>query len=203
MKTSGILFIFSSPSGAGKTSLCRELVGTLSDLHGSVSSTTRQPRSGERDGVDYHFLSDKKFQEMVEKGKFAEWAQVYGYKYGSLIDEVKRYRNQGIDQIFTIDVQGAAQLKKKYPEAVSIFILPPSLEILQLRMKQRGSEDPEEMRRRFEIARKEIAQKDKYDYIVVNDDFKEALEKLKSIIIAERCRTKKILPEVEELFDGN
>jgi len=113
---------------------------------------------------------------------------------------VDRCRKQGVDLVFTIDVQGANRLKEKYPEAVSIFILPPSLEELQKRMEKRGSESPDEIRRRFEIARKEIAQKNKYDYIVVNDDFKEALKKLKSIIIAERCRTRKMLPEVEELF---
>ncbi len=200
MKSPGILFIFSSPSGAGKTSLCRELVKFFPNLHRSISCTTRLPRPDEQDGVDYHFLSGKEFQEKVEKGKFAEWAPVHGYKYGSLVDVVDRCRKQGVDLVFTIDVQGANRLKEKYPEAVSIFILPPSLEELQKRMEKRGSESPDEIRRRFEIARKEIAQKNKYDYIVVNDDFKEALKKLKSIIIAERCRTRKMLPEVEELF---
>lgn len=200
MKISAILFIFASPSGAGKTSLCRELVKSFPNLHHSVSCTTRLPRLDEQDGVDYHFLSEEKFQEMVEKEKFAEWALVHGYRYGSLVEVVESSRKQGADLVFTLDVQGAARLKEKYPEAILIFILPPSLEALQKRMEKRGSESPDEIRRRFEIARKEIAQKHKYDYIVVNDDFKGALEKLRSIIIAERCRTKKMLPEVDELF---
>ena len=188
-KKQGILFVVSAPSGAGKTSLCRAITDSLEQLNHSVSYTTRKPRPGEIDGRDYYFVSQDRFQEMIKAGDFAEWAEVHSNHYGTsrrVLDEVIA---KGIDVILDIDTQGAKQIKPKYGTAVFIFIMPPSLEILEERLRNRRSDDENEIRKRMRRAHEEIKDYAMYDYIIVNRDFDRALTELKSVVVAERCRT--------------
>jgi guanylate kinase len=188
----GLLFVVSAPSGAGKTSLCRALTGSLENLTHSISYTTRRPRPMEIDGRDYYFVTEDRFRDMVKAGDFAEWAQVHSNYYGTskrLLDEMM---GEGIDVILDIDTQGARQIKEKYLRAVFIFILPPSIEILEERLRNRRSDDEEEIRKRMQRARDEIRDYRMYDYIIVNRDFERALSELRSIVIGERCRTRLI-----------
>jgi len=191
-KKQGILFVVSAPSGAGKTSLCRAITDSLEQLNHSVSYTTRKPRPGEIDGRDYYFVSQERFQEMIKAGDFAEWAEVHSNHYGTsrrVLDEVIA---KGIDVILDIDTQGAEQIKPKYGNAVFIFIMPPSLEILEERLRNRRSDDENEIRKRMRRALEEIKDYTMYDYIIVNRDFDRALNELKSVVVAERCRTRLI-----------
>lgn len=185
----GILFVVSAPSGAGKTSLCRELIDTFPEIGQSVSFTTRSMRTGERNGVDYHFVDHSVFERMIEANQFAEWAQVHGNLYGTALKTLEQAADQGIDLLLDIDYQGAAQLKKNYKQGVFVFILPPDLGELERRLRSRKTDIDEVIRRRLEVAREEIAQAVWYDYLVVNDDLTSAVDKIKSIVIAERCRS--------------
>lgn len=190
----GSLFVVSAPSGAGKTSLCKAITDSMENLTHSVSCTTRGPRPGEIDGRDYFFVTKERFQAMMDAGDFAEWANVHGNLYGTsrrVLDDMVR---QGIDVILDIDTQGAAQIKTRFPGAVFIFIMPPSLEILEERLRGRKSDREEEISRRMRRAREEIRDYTKYDYIIVNRDFERALSELRSIVTAERCRTRLIDP---------
>lgn len=197
----GILFIISAPSGTGKTSLCRELIDIFPELRHSISFTTRPKRPGERDGVDYHFVSPETFARMVAQGAFAEWAEVHGNRYGTALETLESFRRQGADVLLDIDCQGAAQLKQNYREGIYIFILPPGLEELRRRLKGRNTDAPEVIERRIANARGEIEQAVWYDYLVINDDFDQALKELKSIVVAERCRTPRVLAAVMEKFN--
>jgi len=186
------LFVVSAPSGAGKTSLCRAITNSLEQLNHSVSYTTRKSRPGEIDGRDYYFVSQERFQEMIKAGDFAESAEVHSNHYGTsrrVLDEVIA---KGIDVILDIDTQGAKQIKTKYGNAVFIFIMPPSLEILEERLRNRRSDDENEIRKRMRRAFEEIKDYAMYDYIIVNRDFDRALSELKSVVVAERCRTRLI-----------
>jgi len=197
----GGLFIVSAPSGAGKTSLCNRLVDFFPHLRHSVSFTTRAQRAGEEDGVDYFFIAPEAFAEMVEQGAFAEWAEVHGNRYGTAIETLEHWREQGFDVLLDIDIQGAAQLRKAYGEGVFIFILPPDLKELRKRLENRQTDDAEVIERRMKNARDEIHESVNYDFVVVNDDFDVALDALKSIIVAEGCRTARVLPGLTEVFD--
>ncbi len=180
----------SAPSGAGKTTLCRHLLQEVRDITFSVSCTTRPPRPGERDGVDYYFVSPEEFQQMIARGEFLEWAQVHGNFYGTPKRQVLESLKQGRDILLDIDVQGAAQVQEVLgQDAVLVFVLPPSLEELERRLRKRNTEDELTIRRRLDQAQGEIAQAPKFDYLVLNDKFKEALQELKSILFAERQRT--------------
>ena len=185
----GLLFVVSAPSGAGKTSLCKALTASLENITHSISYATRKPRPGEIDGRDYYFVSQERFQEMVAEGDFAEWAQVHANLYGTSRRVLDDMMGKGIDVILDIDTQGARQIKEKYAGAVFVFILPPSLEILEERLRNRKSDHEDEIRKRMQRARDEIRDCRMYDYIVVNRDFDRALSELHSIVIAERCRT--------------
>ncbi len=186
----GLLFVVSAPSGAGKTSLCKAITDSLENLTHSISYTTRQPRPGEIDGRDYYFVSPGRFQDMMRSGDFAEWAEVHSNLYGTSRRVLDEMVAKGIDIILDIDTQGAKQIKTKYGHAVFIFILPPSLEILEERLRNRKSDRDEEIRKRMFRAREEIKDYSMYDYIIVNRDFDRALTELRSIVIAERCRTR-------------
>ena len=188
-RTEGILFIVSAPSGAGKTSLCRELVDSIQDLRQSISFATREPRQGEVDGVDYHFVTPDIFREMVDRKQFAEWAEVHDHCYGTALQTLTDAAANGTDLLLDIDCQGAAQIKKNFDRGVFIFILPPDYEKLEERLRHRGTDAEEVIRRRLANARKEIPQARWYDYLVVNDDFQDAKDCLVSIITAERCRS--------------
>jgi guanylate kinase len=184
----GILFVVSAPSGAGKTSLCRELIDSLPDLRQSISFTTRGKRDGEEDGVDYFFTSQEAFQEMIDQQLLAEWAEVHGNYYGTSLETLNIAAGESVDLLLDIDCQGAAQLKKSYQRGVFIFILPPDFAELKKRLYGRGTDNDAVIQRRLENAKAEILEAPWYDYLVINDDFNSAKRKLAAIITAERCR---------------
>jgi guanylate kinase len=200
----GLLFIVSAPSGAGKTTLCREVVKQLPGLRHSVSYTTRKPRPSEVDGRDYFFLDEGGFRKKVERGEFLEWAEVHGHLYGTCWDQVMARGEQGMDLILDIDAQGAMQLKKKEIEGVYIYILPPSFEVLKARLMERRSDAPDEINRRLRKAREEIWSYREYYYLIINDDVKRAMTELQAVIIAERIRMKRMnFSWIEETFIKN
>lgn len=201
MKREGILYIISAPSGAGKTTLCKEVIDIFRDLRHSVSYTTRQARPGEVHGRDYFFVPKEEFERMVAAGEFAEWAEVHGNLYGTALKTLDRYRAEGVDVILDIDCQGARQLRESHTGGVFIFILPPSFAELRRRLDFRNSDSPEVIARRIDCAASEIREARWYDYIIVNDVFSKAVEELKSVIVAERCRTNRILAAVAEKFE--
>ena len=187
-KREGVLFVVSAPSGAGKTTLCRELIRTVKDLKQSISFATREQRAGEQDGVDYHFISTDDFQNMVKRNEFAEWAEVHGNFYGTALATIDNAAANGTDLLLDIDCQGAKQLRKNYARGVFIFILPPDYIELEKRLRERGTDHEEVIQKRLRNAREEISQAHTYDYLVVNDDFATAKQALDSIISAERQR---------------
>ena len=178
----GHLFIISAPSGAGKTTLAKSILERYADILYSVSYTTRKPRSVEQDGVDYNFISKQDFEKGIREGRWAEWAQVYGYYYGTSGEFIDGGLSSGQDILLDIDVQGTIQILKKYPDSVTIFILPPSMKILKKRLEIRATDSPQVIEKRLVYARKEIAQKDLYRHIVVNDNLSRAIEELSSIL---------------------
>jgi guanylate kinase len=185
----GLLLVLSAPSGAGKTTLAQRLLREIPGALLSVSFTTRSPRGQEKDGVDYHYVDAKTFQEKIERGDFVEWAEVYGQFYGSprsVIDEAFTRRSLAV---FDIDVQGGLAIKKKYPDALLTFILPPSMEELERRLRGRKTDSDDTIRKRMLAAQLEIEKgRSSYDFIVINDDVEQAFQKLKAIVTAERCR---------------
>jgi guanylate kinase len=196
----GKLYIISAPSGAGKTSLVKQLVADLDDLIVSVSHTTRQMRPGEIHGQDYYFVSVEDFQTMQEKQAFLEHAQVFDNFYGTAQKTVEENLNRGLDVILEIDWQGAEQIKKLLPDSISIFILPPSTEVLLQRLQNRGQDDEQIIARRMRDAVNEIRHHDEFDYLVVNDVFALALTELKSIIIANRLTRQRQLHNLRPLL---
>ena len=189
MTQTGILFIVSAPSGAGKTSLLRELLQRDRRLSLSVSHTTRPMRPGEEDGVHYHFVDIPTFERLVAEGVFIEHARVFDNYYGTSERAVRDQLASGRDVVVEIDWQGAQQVRRRFPEAVSIFIVPPSIEALRERLSGRGQDSGEVIERRMRDARAELSHYPEYDYLVVNDLFDEALSGLASIVTAERLRT--------------
>lgn len=188
-EANGLLWVVSGPSGTGKTSLCRALVDSSPAMRFSVSYTTRTPRRDEVEGRDYCFVSPETFKSMVAREEFAEWAEIYGHLYGTSRQWIEWTRSQGLDVLFDIDCQGADQLKAIYPEAVSIFVLPPSAAELERRLRGRDTDAPETIRKRLEKSRQEISQAQRYDYLVTNDVFAEAVEVLRAIVVAEKHRS--------------
>jgi len=184
----GLIFIISAPSGTGKTTLVRRVMEELPDLRFSVSFTTRSPRANEREGEDYYFVSSSVFEKMVERGEFLEWAEVLGNRYGTALAGVNHLASKGMDLILDIDTQGAKKVKEKVKQAVLIYILPPSLEALRERLVKRGLDSPEMIQLRLASARRDIEEAHWYHYLIVNEKIDDAIEKLKAIIIAERCR---------------
>lgn len=200
-KRKGSLFIVSAPSGAGKTTLCKEVVLSLPNLKESVSYTTRPPRIGEVNDRDYTFISKAEFKLMVERGEFVEWAEVHGELYGTSKKRLEELMSSGIDVIMDIDVQGAMQLKEKYREGIYIFVLPPSMEALKERLRARMANSEEEIEERLRRAVEEMKYYYKYDYVIINDTLENALKELEAIIISHRVRTVRIDPLwIEERF---
>lgn len=192
----GILIVVSGPSGVGKGTINRALLSLLPDISFSISVTTRLPRSGETDGVNYYFVGVEKFQEMIAAGELLEWAKVYGNYYGTPRRAVEEILEQGKDVTLEIDTQGALQVKDKYADAVLIFIAPPSLAELERRLLRRGTDSPDEILKRLHSAAAEMSLIHRYDYVVVNDEVEQAVSKVCSIITAEKCRSRYyILPE--------
>jgi guanylate kinase len=192
MERRGLLFVVSAPSGAGKTTLCKELVAVVPGLRHSVSWTTRKPRPGEVHGREYYFVDDAQFQDMANRNEFAEWARVYGHLYGTPRAALTEMMDKGLDVLLEIDVQGALQIKRKFPDGIYIYIVPPSFEALRARLVQRGGDSQEEIQRRLQKAREEIWSYREYYYIVRNEDVKQALKELEAIVLAERIKTKRI-----------
>lgn len=188
----GLLIVISGPSGAGKGTICKALLDKRKDIEVSVSATTRQPRAGEVDGVNYHFLTKEQFVEKVEKDGFLEYAEVYGNYYGTPKSNVDEILDAGRNVILEIDIQGALKVKEKATEGVFIFILPPSMEELKQRIIKRGSETPESLMTRFKSAYQEINYVSKYNYAVVNDNVEDAVHKIEGILTAELCRVDRL-----------
>ncbi len=178
----GHLFILSGPSGAGKGTVRARVFENMSNMLYSVSCTTRKPRLGDAEGRDYYFLSEDEFRLMVAEGLFLEWAEVHGYLYGTRRDFVEKALDDGKDMMLEIDVQGALQIKKKMPEAVTVFLAPPSFEELERRLRGRGTDSEESIRTRLENAKKELACEPEYDHTIVNDTVDEAAEKFVKLI---------------------
>ncbi len=205
IRNNGILFIVSAPSGAGKTTLCRMTVDYFSDLMHSISYTTRPPREGELDKADYHFISNLAFQQMIDRGEFLEWAEVHGNRYGTSLNDIQSLLKNGLDIILDIDVQGARQVKKQLSansgqSAVFIFVLPPSLEACEQRIRNRGKDNQETILSRLENAKSEIKEHVWYDYLIINENIEDAFQKLKSIIMAERSRREIMATQVKKLY---
>lgn len=188
----GILFIVSAPSGAGKTTLIKKLLKVFPDIDLSVSHTTRSPRPGEIAGKDYHFVSARKFLARRARSGFAEWARVHGALYGTPSAPLERKLRRGRDVLLDIDVQGARKIKRQYPDAVSIFVLPPSLRELEHRLARRGTDRREIIRKRLENARREIREMVRYDYVVVNRELRRAVQGAEVIVRAERLRVSRL-----------
>lgn len=193
----GLLIVISAPSGTGKTTICKKLIETSTNLVFSISMTTRAPRDNEVDGCDYFFISTDEFEKKIKKGEFVEWARVYGDYYGTPKKPLEELLSSGVNVLLDIDTQGAMNIKKRYKDrAVLIFIIPPFLEDLKVRLINRMTDTLDEIEKRLSFAKNELRNISKYDYYVVNDDIGITVGKLKSIIIAEESRVKRIDKEL-------
>jgi len=186
------LFVISGPSGAGKTVVCGKVLSKLANLKSSVSATTRAKRPGEIEGVDYHFFSSEKFESEIAKGGFIEWASVHGNFYGTPRSNIEKAEKSKSDLLLEIDVQGARTIRANFEDAVLVFIMPPSLQILEERLRGRDSDAHDVIKRRLEEAPKEMQEILTYDYAIVNNNIDESVDFLKSIICSHRCRIKKV-----------
>jgi len=198
---SGSLFIVSAPSGAGKTSLVAALLASDSRARKSISYTTRSPRPGEANGRDYHFIPVAEFEKMAAGGEFLEWANVHGNRYGTGRRAVAEQLAEGHDVVLEIDWQGAAQIRRLEPRAVSVFILPPSLDALESRMTQRGQDSAAVVARRLANAREEIRHVDEFDYVIINEEFNRAAEELAGILRTERLKSGRQLAHHADLIN--
>ena len=187
VKKPGFLFIISAPSGAGKSTLCRAVLNRFSDLVYSVSTTTRSPRNGEQNGLDYHFIAKDEFEKGIACSRWAEWAEVHGHYYGTSADFLDGELSVGRDILLDIDIQGTRQILQRYPDGVTIFIMPPSLETLKFRLQSRGTDSPEVIAVRLKNAREEMVQKNLYRHIITNDRLTDAVAEL--IAIFEKYRS--------------
>ena len=198
---SGKLYVISGPSGVGKSTIVHSLISNVKDLNYSISYSSRSPREKEVDGVDYHFVDRETFEKMIQEKAFVEWAEVYDALYGTSLDVLQSQRSQGLDVVLDMDSQGAVNMRKHYEESTLIYILPPSLEILDKRLRGRGTDAEEVIRARFEKAIKEIKQCVDYDYIVFNENIDRAVEELRYIILSDRAQKSRRLPTVEKIFN--
>jgi guanylate kinase len=200
-----MLYVVSGPSGCGKSTLVRMVMAEVEDLEFSVSHTTRKKRKSEREGEDYYFVTKEEFKELMDENLFIEWAVVHGHYYGTSRREIER---KSIQQslVLDIDVQGAQQIKEKHKKAIFIFVLPPRYSELKKRLETRGQDSPQTIKKRLEMARREIRSYPMFDYIIINDKLKDAAEELKSIIISQRClldiRQKEIVPILQSFSEG-
>jgi guanylate kinase len=189
----GLLLVLSAPSGAGKTTLAHRLIDDCADALFSISFTTRKPRGREQDGIDYTFLDEATFQEKIERDEFVEWAEVHGNFYGSPRSVVDQARSKNGMAVFDIDVQGGQAIKRRYPDAVLVFVVPPSMTVLDRRLRDRQTDAEETIRRRMLGARSEIQKGlSSYDYVIVNDEIDKAYQQLRAIVTAERCRRERV-----------
>ena len=196
----GLLIVLSGPSGVGKGTVCAELRKAVPELVYSISATTRPPREGEVDGVNYFFKTKEEFMEMIRTNQLLEWAEYVGNYYGTPTEFVKKTLDEGKDIILEIEVQGAMKVKESYPEGVFIFLVPPSLHELEQRINSRGTETEEAIRDRLLTAENELKMMEHYDYVVVNDKIESACSRIKSIIVAEHCRKDRF--QIESILKG-
>ena len=187
MNNKGTLFVITGPSGAGKGTVLKQVIQSLDQLYFSVSATTRAPREGEVDGVHYHFLTRERFEQLIEADRFLEYARYAENYYGTPLDPVEEHLAQGHDVILEIELQGALQVKKRLPQAVLVFIAPPSFEELENRLRGRGTEQEAVILKRLAIAREECAHMDEFRYIVVNDEVASAADRLRAVMLSHRC----------------
>ncbi|MCP8616576.1 guanylate kinase [Salirhabdus salicampi] len=197
----GILFVLSGPSGVGKGTVRKALFDNATDLQYSISVTTRNPREGEQDGVDYFFRQKEEVEQMIEKGKLLEWAQYVGNYYGTPREYVEETLENGKDVFLEIEVQGALQVKKNFPQGVFIFLIPPSLEELKNRIVSRGTETEDLVKNRLLAAKKEIDMMDAYDYVVVNDEVDNAVDRILSIVKSEHCKRERIAKQYKKALE--
>lgn len=188
LRARGSIIVISAPSGAGKSTLVKHLLASVPSLTFSISHTTRPPRPGEKNGRDYFFVTPVRFKRMVAAGDFVEWAEVFANLYGTSWKQLQAAQNRGTDVLLDIDVQGHRQVQRRLPEAVSVFVLPPSSQVQERRLRRRHSEAPEAIRKRLVAARKEITSWPEYDYLVVNDRVSRATEDLRALVLAARLR---------------
>ncbi len=196
----GKLFVITAPSGTGKTAIIDIIRKKVEGIGYSVSHTTRPPRRGEVNGVHYCFVAREDFEKMIEANEFVEWAIVYDHLYGTPVSSVESTLSSGRDLLLDLDIQGAQEIKKQFPEATLIFILPPSLEILHERLKRRSAQDDTNIALRMEKAVEEIVKCRDYDFLIINDDLNQAAREVEAIIIAQRARTERRFPLVQEIF---
>jgi len=195
----GLLFIVSAPSGAGKTTLVERLVEQTPRLTMSRSYTSRPAREGEIDGVDYNFVSRSAFEQMVGRGEFLEWAEVFGNLYGTRAADTEHMLASGCDVVLVIDVQGARKVRQRGIESTTVFVMPPSFEVLEQRLRGRSKDPEEAIQRRLQVAREEVASFAEYDFVVINDELTAAVERLRGIVIAERARLERMRAEAETI----
>lgn len=200
MSKQNILIVVAGPSGVGKGTVCAKLFEEMETLEFSVSATTRKPRAKEVHGVNYFFVNNDRFDEMIDNGEFLEHADVFGYKYGTPKDYVMQKLESGNDVLLEIDVQGAMMVMQNYPDALFIFILPPSMESLKERLVNRATETDKQLKIRLNKAKEEIAFAKKFDYVVINENVPAAYEEVKSIIISEKCKAERNLKLIDELI---
>jgi guanylate kinase len=200
MTRRGLLFVLSAPSGTGKTTLAERLVKLVPGLTMSRSYTSRAARVGEVDGVDYNFISRTRFEGMADAGEFLEWADVFGNLYGTAAADTERHLAAGRDLVLVIDVQGARQVRSRGLETIGIFVLPPSFDVLESRLRGRSCDSDDAIGRRLTVARQEVSAFVEYDYVVVNDELVPCTERLKGIVLAERARVRQMRDEVEHII---
>jgi guanylate kinase len=196
----GLLFIVSAPSGAGKTTLVERLVEQAPRLKMSRSYTSRHARDGEVDGVDYNFVTRERFEAMAAVGEFLEWAEVFGNLYGTSAADTDRLLESGNDVVLVIDVQGARKVRRRGVETTAIFVMPPSFEVLEQRLRGRSKDSEDTIQQRLQVAREEVASFTEYDFVVINDELPAAVDKLRGIVIAERARLRCMRGEAERII---
>ena len=198
----GLLFVVSAPSGTGKTTVVERLVQVTPDLALSRSYTSRGVRAGEKDGIDYNFITRTRFEEMIRGNDFLEWADVFGNLYGTCAGDAERELSAGRDLVLVIDVQGARPVRRRCVGTVGVFVLPPSFEVLERRLRGRSKDSEEAMQRRLQTARDEVAAFVEYDYVIVNDELEACVDRLRSIVLAERARLRSMQATAERVVES-
>ena len=200
-KGRGLLFVVSAPSGAGKTTLVERLVEQTPNLKMSRSYTSRAARQGETDGVDYNFVTRERFEAMAAAGQFLEWADLFGNLYGTSAADTERVLESGSDVVLVIDVQGARQVRRRGVETTAIFVMPPSFGVLEQRLRGRSKDSEEAIQRRLRVARQEVAAFAEYDFLVINDELAVAVDRLRSVVLAERARLNRMRAAAERIVE--
>ena len=198
---SGQLFVVSAPSGGGKSTIVTALMERVENLAYSISHTSRTPRGDEKDGLDYNFVDRDKFVSMIDGGLFLEWAEVYGDLYGTSLESVEAKLSQGLDVILDVDTQGAENIKKRFTESVLIYLLPPSLHVLEKRLRERGTDDVPAVQKRLSKAEHEMSQCLWYDHIIINDKLEKAIDEVRAVILSERTKTSRIAERLKIIFE--